>query len=39
MGGPRFYSLAMSAILFLLPVAAVVGCALWGSRPSVPPPH
>ena len=37
MGGLRLYSIAMSAILFLVPVAAIVVCGLWGSRPSVPP--
>jgi hypothetical protein len=39
MGSLRIYSLAMSAILLLVPTAAMVGCGLWGSRPSVPPAH
>jgi hypothetical protein len=37
MASLELYSLAMSAVLFLVPVAALVGCGLWGSRPSVPP--
>jgi len=39
MGSLRLYSIVMVAILFLIPVAALVGFGFWGSRPSVPPPH
>ena len=39
MGSLRLYSIIMVAILFLIPIAALVGFGIWGSRPSVSPPR
>jgi hypothetical protein len=37
MGGLRVYSLFMSAALFVIPAAAIIGFGMSGSRPSVRP--
>jgi hypothetical protein len=38
MAGLRLYSIVLIALLFLIPMAALIGFGLLGSRPSVRPP-